>query len=255
MIYFTPSAWLRLGPLTISTHALMMVTGIFVAYFLARREAKRRNDLSVDIVDGVINWAVIGGMVGARLGYVVLNPGYYTNLIDILKIWQGGLVSFGGVLGGFIGVLIYLRHKKVDWAPYADLLAPYALLGWGIGRIGDFLAWEEFGTITSLPWGVNAGFGVARHPVQLYTLLTMTVGFVLLQRLKKTSRAVERGYIFMAAGVYYFTERFMMEFLRDDKYGAAQLVSYRYFAQFMSLGLLAIIVVWFAYQRKKKKTI
>ncbi|OGH68000.1 MAG: hypothetical protein A3C15_03005 [Candidatus Magasanikbacteria bacterium RIFCSPHIGHO2_02_FULL_50_9b] len=227
-----------------------MALGIVIAYMFARQEAKRHH-LSLDLMDGLVNWAAVGGIIGARLWYVLLNPGYYQNIIDIFKLWEGGLISFGGALGGFLGVYLYLRHKKVDWILYADLLAPYTLLGWGIGRIGDFLAWEEIGTITTLPWGVDAGFGVARHPVQLYTLMTLTIGFLISQRLKKTKRAAMPGFVFMLAGVYYFTERFFMEFFRDDVYGAAELVSYRYFAQATSIVFIILLIVWFQFQKRK----
>lgn len=255
MLTFTPTTYLPLGPLKISTHALMMVIGIFTTYFLARREVKMGRRLSVDILDNLINWMVVGGIIGARLGYVLLNPRYYTHFLDIFKIWQGGLVSFGGVIGGFIGALLYLRGKKIDWVSYADILAPYILLGWGIGRIGDFLAWEEFGTATTLPWGIDAGFGVVRHPVQLYTFLTLTIGFFIVQRLKRTPKAMTAGYIFVVSGIYYFTERFLMEFLRDDIYGAAQLISYRYFAQGASLGLILALLSWFTYRLRKNNSL
>lgn len=251
MIHFTSTVSIPLGPLNISTHALMMSLGIMIAVFFAYREAKRKQ-MSLEIFDGLLNWAVVGGLVGARLLYVLLNPTNYNNLLDIFKIWQGGLVSFGGVIGGFLGVIIFLRWKKVDWVPYADLLAPYVLLGWGIGRIGDFIAWEEIGTVTSLPWGVDAGFGAARHPVQLYTLFTMTVGFLAIRRIGRMSHGAKRGLIFMVSGIYFFVERFFMEFLRDDVYGAAQLVSYRQFAQSMSVGLVLVLITWFYFASRFK---
>lgn len=252
MIHFTPIRSFYLGPVEISTHGLMIAVGILLAYILTMREAKK---LSFDpnSIDDIALWAVVGGVVGSRLLYVILNPQYYANVIDIFKIWEGGLVSFGGLIGGFLAVFGYLQYKKISFLSVADILAPYVLLGWGIARIGDFVSWSfgEFGTPTDLPWAVQIDNDLPRHPNQLYTFVILVVGFAIIRILQKKQSKLKKfnGYYFCIAGLYYFIHRFFIEFVRDYP-GNESIIFYRNFAQLVSVAFIIIFVILFFLLRR-----
>ena len=248
MIRFEPIQFFSLGWLNISTHGLMIAIAVIFAFLLGSREAKKRG-LDNQVCDGIMTWTIIGGILGARILYVIFNPALYTNFFDIIKIWEGGIVSFGGMIGGFLGVFFYLKKHHIDWVPYADVFAPYVVLGWGIGRIGDFLSWSEFGTQSAFPWAIDTGVGVPRHPTQLYSLIILTIGFFIIKKLVGKGSPPLNGYAFFLSSTYYFIHRFLIEFIRDYP-GDMGIIFYRYVAQAMSLVLLGIVALWWLARKR-----
>ena len=253
MINFTPIEYFSLGFIIISTHGLMIAIGVLIAYLFLRKEAKEQGT-KIKTIDDLMTWAIIGGIVGARIFYVALNPQYYQNIIDAFKVWEGGLVSFGGIIGGVLAMYVYTRIKRLNFLDIADLVIPYGLLGWGIGRIGDFLSWGEFGTVTSMPWGINVGEGVGRHPTQLYTLFILLAGFFIIQKLKKSKQKKFAGYYFLLSVGFYFTHRFLLEFIRDYP-GDSSIISYNLFAQAVSFLLIILSLYFFIVFRKRAQGI
>lgn len=240
MIDFTPIVTFPLGPLTIYVHGLMMGIGMLVAYFLIHREVKQGADnrLQVELVDAMVLWAVVGGMIGARLLYVSLNYHLYDNIIEVFKIWEGGIVSFGGFIGGMVAVLLYLRYKKAPIGAWTDLLTPYLWLGLAIGRIGDFLSWAEIGSGTSLPWGIVVAGDVPRHPAQIYSTIVLLLITWWLLWLRKEKKLFSGG-VALAGFAVYGLFRFLIEYIRDYP-GSEYLFFYRDFAQIVS-GLFVVL--------------
>lgn len=141
---------LTLGPVTIHGYGLMIAIGIIAAFTVSSRRAKK-----VGLDDEAI-WtmgliAVIFGFVGAKLLY------YLTILPDIikdpsiLKNFSGGLVIYGGIIGGLLSAWIYCRRKKYSFLSYADVVLPTVALAQGFGRIGCFLAGCCYGKVTDGP--------------------------------------------------------------------------------------------------------
>ena len=119
--------------------------------------------------DNLASWMVIAGVLGSRLLYVLLNPHAVQSFIHVFYFWEGGLVSYGGFLGAIIAWIAYIRINKLPMPLFCAAAAPPMLLGWGIGRIGCLLAWNnEFGTPTDMPWAFIVNGDVPRHPVMLY---------------------------------------------------------------------------------------
>lgn len=157
-----------LGPLVLSSHGFFFLVGAVVAFVFTRRRTDPRYH---DALEDVLPWMTIGAILGARLLYVAQNPPLWTQPFEAVAVWKGGLVSYGGMVGSLAAWVLYLRRRGLPVWELSDAMAPAALLGWGLGRIGCLLSWYgEFGTVTDVPWAFVVD-GVARHPVMLYLAL------------------------------------------------------------------------------------
>jgi phosphatidylglycerol:prolipoprotein diacylglycerol transferase len=236
----------RLGPLEITGYGIMMMVGFLMGGWLITLELRRRH-LYEEYAADITVAAVIGGIVGAKLWYWVLNGGSLFT--------RGGLVWYGGFLGGFLAVMLNGWRLKVPIRWTFHLCSPALAAAYALGRIGCFIVNDDYGHPTNLPWGVKFPqglppstaqnmqdqFGIAMapgtdpasvlavHPTQLYEATLMLIAFAVLWRLRLRARPI--GWIFgiylMLAGV----ERFLIEIVRakDDRvFGAltiAQVVS------------------------------
>ena len=163
------------------------------------------------------------GLIGGRLFYVVNFSKYFVHdFWAVFRIWEGGLVSFGGLFGSLIGFGLWMRkHKELPWKKVLDWLAPAMALGHAIGRLGCFAAGCCHGLPTGVPWAVTfsdpesiAPLYLPLHPTQLYSafLLTLLGGFLWLRTPAKKSD----GSIFLTYLSLYSCGRFLIEFLRDE---------------------------------------
>ena len=238
---------IQLGPLQVTGYGIMMMVGFLVGGWLIALELERRR-LNRDYASDIVFAALIGGVIGAKLWYVVLtkDPGALFS--------RGGLVWYGGFLGGVVAVLANGWRLGVPARWTIQITAPALAAAYAIGRVGCFLVGDDYGGPTDLPWGVAfpqglppstagnlAAFGVsvpagvdpstvlAVHPTQLYETLLMFLAFTVLWklRLKDWGTGAMLGVYLMMAGV----ERFLVEILRakDDRFfagfTAAQLTS------------------------------
>ncbi len=251
-IPFEPVRHIALGPLIIQTFGLLVAVGLLIAYFAARRHI-RQHQLDVAAFESLFLWVILGGFVGARLLYVILNFHLYGNPIDLLKVWEGGLVSYGGIVGGVLSAWLYIRRKRLDFWAYADQIAPFIFLGWAFGRLGDFLSGQLVGTPSELPWAVQSAGDVPRHPVQVYATILLLALFLIVLRLQRyvTQKQLKlpNGFITFTALGLYGIERFFIEFLRDYP-NSEYLFSYRAFSQGVSVGLLALAILGLRWKLK-----
>jgi phosphatidylglycerol:prolipoprotein diacylglycerol transferase len=228
----------RLGPFVISSYGFMMVVAFILVYFLLARDGKKLGwdpEFSQDLVF----WAAIGGVVGAKVYYLIENIGRGSghNLTGLLEMIVGlftldfqrmaagiqnfgaGMVYFGGLMGALILITIGLRRRKHPWLPVADLVAPYIILGYAIGRVGCFLVGDDYGIPSSLPWAMAFPNGlpptlVTVHPTQLYELL-LGVGIAGYLYWKRDHGRFT-GEIFALYLILAGLERFMIEFIRTN---------------------------------------
>jgi len=216
---------LHLGPLTIRTYGAMVATAFLVSLQMARAAAHARRIGEAFLLD-LVALLVISGLVGARVLYVLLNLSYFRqNPWDSVKVWEGGLVFYGGfVLAAIVG-MVFTRYRGYPLEDVADVLAPGLALGQGIGRWGCFFAGCCYGKPTSLPWGVTfkdaaslAPLGVQLHPVQIYESIG-TIGIAGLLWFLLTRRKESHGEIFWLYMLLYGLLRFWMETLRGDDRG------------------------------------
>lgn len=121
------------------TYGLMLALAFLTALIYARHAAKRINVDPAHMSDLLI-WTLLGGILGARLLYFIIHPEEFSNIAGFFAIWKGGLVYYGGFIGGVVGGLIYVRRKKLNTLDLSDLAMPAIMLGQAIGRIGCFMA-------------------------------------------------------------------------------------------------------------------
>jgi phosphatidylglycerol:prolipoprotein diacylglycerol transferase len=240
----------RIGPFCVYSYGLMVACGFAVAILLAYREAHRYNLNKDKVVDFGI-CVLLGGLLGARLFYVLTNLNYYiANPAEAINLTKGGLVWYGGFLMGLLVGLIFVKVNKINFWDGADLLAPFIPLAQAIGRIGCFLNGCCYGVPApkNYPLGVLfPGEHVWRHPAQIYESAALIVMFLILR--KWQSRRHFKGEIFLGYALLYSLSRFLIEFLRGDNprifasLTLSQLVSAAVFA--VSLAILgAGLILW-----------
>jgi phosphatidylglycerol:prolipoprotein diacylglycerol transferase len=248
---------LKIGPVEIRYYGLMYVIGIIVGIILMRREVERKKvNMTKDDVISYAFWTIIGGILGARLYYVIFmwKAYYVDNPVEIFAIWHGGLAIHGGIIGGVLFVLVYSKVKKVAFLDLLDMTAPLLAIGQAFGRFGNFMNGDAHGIQTDLPWGIVfppgsiAGDefpGQALHPVMLYELALNLVSFFILWRLRKINH--RKGFVFALYLLNYGVIRFFVSFLRADslmlgKLRGAQILSILFIAG--SLLFIFVFKLW-----------
>lgn len=214
---------------------IMVALGIGVALYVTLLEAKRRG-LDPEKIADLSLMLMVGGILGARIIFILLNiSDYLANPISMLSINKGGLAFHGAVFTGAVIAWIFAKRNKVSFLSIGDLVAPGLALGYAVGRIGC----DIYGNVTSVPWAVDV-YGVARHPVQLYSALAGFLIFAILWAKRKQS-AYEGEILLLFAGLYS-GYRFFIEFFRSEG-GVTP-------AQLISLLILASCLV--IYQLKRR---
>ncbi len=205
-----------LGALEIRWYALFIVTGMILAVAFSIWEGKRIG-VSSDTVLDVALVSIPSAIIGARIYYVIFSIDSYDNFWDMLKIWEGGLAIYGGVIAGVAAGLIYLHKKNLSKGKVADLAGMGFLIGQSIGRWGNFMNGEAYGGPTDLPWGMfveGGDFSVPVHPTFLYESLWNMLGFAILFFYRKHKKF--DGEIFLLYIVWYGIGRALIEGLRTD---------------------------------------
>ncbi len=181
---------LQLGAFPIRSYGLLIAVAFMVGIWIARRRAAK-SGYDPDIIIDLSVIVILVSIIGARLAYVFVRWDYYQHdILGILRIWEGGLALYGGMVAGALVGLWFFRRRGIDMWAGADLVTPSLAMGVAIGRIGCFLNGCCYGKVCEHPWGVVfsessiAGMrypGVHLHATQLYeALLGLVVFFVLL---------------------------------------------------------------------------
>lgn len=213
---------LSLGPLVVRWYGLAYVAGFALAAFIIYRIARRwRLGLTMDDLLTLMICAIVGVVVGGRLGYVLFyGDGYYfAHPLEILAFNQGGMSFHGGLVGLLAGGAVAARLTRVPYLTLADLGAIAAPLGLFFGRCANFVNGELWGAPTDGPWGVVFGGAAGmmpRHPSQLYEavlegLVIFCVLFALSRRLPPRPRGTFVGAFLVLYGIF----RFLIEFVRE----------------------------------------
>tara|TARA_S200000501_G_scaffold135035_1_gene127799 strand:+ start:8999 stop:9757 length:759 start_codon:yes stop_codon:yes gene_type:complete len=235
------------GPIKIPSYGVMLMTAFLSCYYLLNRELKKKGK-DPEMASDAIFWAALGGILGAKLYYLLEN--YKLLIADpIGMIFSGsGLVFWGGLAGGMFAVLFYLRYKNEDWIEWTDFISPLLILGYSIGRVGCTLVGCDYGLPTNLPWGMTFPNGapptlIPVHPTQIYETLLGLIIFSILWNLKYK---LKKGYLF---SLYLFlagTERFFIEFIRTNPKYLIGLSG----AQIISIIMIAIsLILFFTFNR------
>lgn len=242
-----------IGDYQIYWYGIIIGIGFILAFIYALANLKHFKIPSDKFLDCVIV-GLITAIIGARLYYVLFSWDFYSSHPEkIFAIHDGGLAIYGGIIGALLGGCIVAKILKLNIPAILDIAALGFLIGQGIGRWGNFVNQEAFGTETNLPWGMmseNTG-GVTVHPCFLYESLWCLLGFVLLHFFSKKFRKYD-GQIFLLYLVWYGFERMIVEGLRTDSLYTPLLnlrVSQILSAAVMILGIVLLIVF------RKKNTV
>ena len=213
MLNFTPIPILfQLGAIKIYSHGLLTALAFLIPFLIARARAKK-SGIKLEHLEGILILAVIGGLLGARIGYIILNFSQFSNPLEMLKIWHGGLTSYGGIFGAFLFCFFYIRRKKLSFLEYTDFFSPYIALGFAIGRIGCFFNWDAYGKPTTLFLAVVVS-NMPRHATQLYLVAGFLVIFAILLAMQQSMKA-EKGRIFFLFLGLYSLLNFAVDFVRS----------------------------------------
>ena len=206
-----------IGSYPVYWYGIIIACGLLLAVLYAYKSSPRYNVDASKLINCVFV-GIITGIIGARLYFCLFKWDYYgQHPLEILKINNGGLAIYGGIIGSMIGGLTIAKIQKMKIMPILDIAMTGFLIGQGIGRWGNFMNQEAYGTVTTLPWGMmSEGTGsVCVHPCFFYESMWCLLGFVLLHFYGKYKQKYA-GQIFFMYLVWYGFERMLVEGLRTD---------------------------------------
>ncbi len=212
---------IRIGPLTIHTYGLMIATAFLLGLWLALRQAAREG-LPKEKITDLGFYALFSGIIGARVLFIATNwPHFSGHPVEMIKIWEGGLVFYGGVIFALPTVLWYAKKQGLKLWQTIDVWAPSIAVGHALGRLGCFCAGCCYGKPTDLPWAVTfsnpeslAILGVPLHPTQLYESAAELLNFAILLLIRK--RKTFHGQVFWMYVLNYSIIRALIEVFRGD---------------------------------------
>jgi phosphatidylglycerol:prolipoprotein diacylglycerol transferase len=245
----------KLGPLAVRWYGLMYLAGFAAGWWLGVRRIKAGAAPITRVqFDDVLFYAVLGVILGGRLGYVLFyKPGYYlSHPLEIFAVWHGGMSFHGGFLGVLVAMAFAARKFGVNWWSLMDFVAPLVPIGLAAGRLGNFINGELWGRVTTLPWGmVFPGAGpLPRHPSELYEFVLEGVAlFAILWWFSSKPRP--RGQVSALFLVGYGTFRFIAEFAREPDDFLGYLALHLTMGQWLSLPMIVAGVALFAWTRRQ----
>jgi len=245
------------------SYGLFVAFGFLAAFFYISAGAKKSKPplIAQDVLQNLFLYLVLSAILGARILYVLINLKTYAHApLDVFKIWEGGLVYYGGFVCAVAFVAFYLKKHKVPVLKFADLFAPVLALGHALGRIGCFLAGCCYGKPTEVPWSIvfsNADSlalkNVHIHPTQIYESVSNLLIFTALHLYNKRNHKDGKTAAFYL--LLYSVMRFTIEFFRGDERGEfllglspAQNIS-------IALFILGIIILLHTFKKRYTKQI
>lgn len=249
---------LKLGPLSIHWYGILIAIAFLVGIFICSKVARDKGENPESFMD-LAPLVLISAIVGARIYYVIFNWAYYSdNLLNIIKIWEGGLAIHGGIIGGLIAGYSYTRFKHLSFLKYCDITCVGLVIGQAIGRWGNFFNSEAFGIPTDLPWKlfippdkrpdefINYDYF---HPTFLYESLWDLIIFLILYFVLRKKLENYNGALFFSYMGLYSIGRLFIESLRTD---SLMLFNEIKAAQIISIVFIVISVIGIKLLVKRK---
>ena len=252
---FDPVAFQILS-LEIRWYSLAYIFGIMIGWLLCKKIFIKNSDIS-EKFDDYITYLIIGIILGGRLGYVIFyNFNYYShNILDVFKIWQGGMSFHGGLLGIILSSIIFAKKNNQDPFEYMDLVSLVAPIGIFFGRLANFINSELYGKTTEVLWSVTFTKvdNLPRHPSQLYeAVLEGTILFLILMYFRKKNYLIKPGLISGLFLIFYSIFRFFVEFFRVPDKHLGYLILNLSMGQIISLIFVTIGTILFYIKNENK---
>jgi len=211
----------------------MLTVSVIVGRLLAIRLAERKG-VDGTLADRCAMWTLASAVVGARLLYVVTNLDQFDHVLDIVAWWKGGVVAYGGFLGGLAAAMLFCRNHDIQLLAWADCVVPSLCVGLALTRVGCFLAGCDFGRSWNGPWAVrfpagspafiqqrllgllpaDAAASLPVHPTQLYESLAGIALLFLVLAVRRHQRVPGQALAAFALG--YGVLRYLIEIVRAD---------------------------------------
>ncbi|MDD3392030.1 MAG: prolipoprotein diacylglyceryl transferase [Bacilli bacterium] len=232
---------IEIGPITIYWYSIMILLGMLIGGTLAIKEAEKFK-ISEEFMINLAFFLIPISFIGARIYYIIFDFAYYkNNIIDIFKIWEGGIAIHGGIIAGLIFIIIYTKKYKVNTLKLLDILVVGLIIAQAIGRWGNFFNQEAYGSATTLSHLQSLHIpnfiiermyinGVYYTPTFLYESIWCVIGFIVLLFVRRY-KYIKNGQITAIYMIYYSIGRFFIEGMRLDSLmfnniRVAQLVSF-----------------------------
>jgi phosphatidylglycerol:prolipoprotein diacylglycerol transferase len=228
-------------PLPIHAYGVMLGLAMIVGWFLAMRLAKE-DGIPQETAGAIYMWTAVWAIVGARILWGITNPDELkSNPLRLVFVWEGGLVAYGGMIGGFLASWYGCRKNKIPLLRWADVSAPSVVLGTAITRVGCLLFGCDYGARTDKPWGIRFPqnppwhanpapawqhhfnqhlvtqadrYSLPVHPTQIYEMLAGLLIFALVMFLRRVRKF--SGEVFVGWVLGYGILRSIIEIFRDD---------------------------------------
>ncbi len=233
-------------------YALIILTGFLLAVLFVCRTSKKRGVDPENVFD-IAFYGLIFGIICARIYYVIFDPDCLDgNILNIVKIWEGGIAIYGGIIGAVISTVIYCRIKKLPVLKTIDVCAPGLLIGQAIGRWGNFVNAEVFGGEAQnfLRMTINSDNPV--HPLFLYESLWNIFGLILILIFRDKKKA--DGQVFFSYTLWYGVGRLFLEGMRQSEYILYLIDGILGISQVVAGLFIIISVIALIYLGNKKNT-
>ncbi len=238
------SVWLKWGGIELYWYGLLMAIAVLVCIGLVFWLNRRFNHFPSDPLFFALVWTVVGGFIGARILFVILEWSFYSsNLSEIWRVSHGGMSIHGALLGGALALWLSARFFKLNVLKTSDLVAIVLPIGQAIGRFGNFFNSEAFGGPTNLPWKMYVApqfrppefvSSIFFHPAFLYEAIGNLIIAGILWWLLRSRRNLPAGSIALGYLILYSSWRFVVEYFRIDSEHLGILT----IAQWGSLGII-----------------
>jgi len=211
---------LQFGNFELRSYGVIVALSFAIALWMSSKEAERKG-LDPKLIQDFGVYALFGGIVGARIYFVLLSePAYFLqHPWEILAVWHGGIGIIGSLLGGAVVALWYCRKKEISFLKLSDTLAPGIALGQTIGQFACLLNGDSYGRPADLPWAITytdprslAPLNVPLHPIEIYEMAAYFLVFLMVWNIRKKYRTV--GFALFAYLSAYGVARFFVEFFR-----------------------------------------
>ena len=253
---FDPVAF-QIFSFEIRWYSLAYIIGILLGWVLSKKIFIKNLEINKKF-DDYISYLIIGIIVGGRLGYIVFyNFNYYlNNILDIFKIWEGGMSFHGGLIGVICASIVFAKKNKQDYFLYTDVVALVAPIGIFFGRLANFVNSELYGTPTEVPWAVTfvQVDNLSRHPSQLYeAVLEGIILFLILIYFRKKNYLEKPGLISALFLILYSIFRFIVEFFRVPDEQLGYLILSLSMGQIISLIFIVFGIILFYVKNENKQ--